>query len=95
MARTAKNAHLSYDPAPSDGASSSTSSAAARTSKIAQVVILLERPGGASLADLVEHTGWQPHTTRAALTGLRKKGHVIVKESREGITVYRIEKAAS
>ena len=95
MARTAKNAHLTYDPAPSDGASSSTPSSAARPSKIGQVVIMLERPGGASLADLVEHTGWQPHTTRAALTGLRKKGHVIGKESRGDITVYRIEQAAS
>jgi DNA-binding transcriptional regulator PaaX len=56
---------------------------------------MLERRGGASLVDLVEHTGWQPHTTRAALTGLRKKGHIIAKESREGITVYRIVKAAS
>ena len=91
MARTSKNAHLNHDPAPGDGASSSASSAAARTSKIAQVVILLERPGGASLADLVIHTGWLPHTTRAALTGLRKKGHVIGKESREGLTVYSIE----
>ncbi|MEG3155728.1 DUF3489 domain-containing protein [Sphingomonas sp. RB1R13] len=69
--------------------------AVALASKIAQVTILLGRPGGASLADLVEHTGWQPHTTRAALTGLRKKGYVIAKESREGITAYRIEKAVS
>ena len=95
MARTAKKTHLSQDQAPREIASSSTSSPAARTSKIAQVVILLERPGGASLGDIAAHTGWQPHTTRAALTGLRKKGHVIVKEIREGITVYRIEKAAS
>lgn len=95
MARTSKNAHLSHDPAPSDGASSSALPAAAPESKIAQVVIMLERPGGASLVDLAEHTGWQPHTTRAALTGLRKKGHVIDKESREGLTVYSIVNAAS
>jgi hypothetical protein len=29
---------------------------------------------GATLAALVKATGWLPHTTRAALTGLRKKG---------------------
>ena len=56
---------------------------------------MLERPGGAPLAELAERTGWLPHTTRAALTGLRKKGHIIAKEGREGITVYRIVKAAS
>ena len=95
MARTSKNAHLSHDPAPSVGVSSSVLPAAAPASKIAQVVIMLERPGGASLAELATLTGWQAHTTRAALTGLRKKGHVIGKESREGITVYCVAKAAS
>ncbi len=56
---------------------------------------MLERHGGASLSELALHTGWQPHTTRAALTGLRKKGHFIVKEGREGMTVYSIVKAGS
>ncbi len=41
--------------------------------KIAQVIALLEGPGGATLAELVAATGWLPHTTRAALTGLRKR----------------------
>ena len=39
---------------------------------------------------MVEATGWLPHTTRAALTGLRKKGHAIAKGSRENATCYRI-----
>ena len=56
---------------------------------------MLERPGGAPLAELAEHTGWLPHTTRSALTGLRKKGHVIGKESREGVTIYSMVKGAS
>lgn len=64
------------------------------TSKIARVIVMLQAEGGASLAELVQVTGWQPHTTRAALTGLRKKGHVIVKRSREGVTIYNIAKAA-
>ncbi len=25
--------------------------------------------------------GWQPHTTRAALSGLRKAGHAVVREA--------------
>ena len=43
-------------------------------SKIAAVIGMLSRPGGATLGDLIAATGWLPHTTRAALTGLRKRG---------------------
>ena len=46
-------------------------------SKQALVISLLERPTGATLDDLVKATGWLPHTTRAALTALRHKGHAI------------------
>ena len=51
-------------------------------SKISRVVDLLRRTQGALLTDIVAATGWQPHTARAALTGLKKKGHAI--ESRRG-----------
>ena len=63
---------------------------APRTSKAAEVVTLLQRDEGATLADLIAVTGWLPHTTRAALTGLRKKGHAIERGKREGTTCYRI-----
>ena len=63
-------------------------------SKIAGVIALLKRDEGATLPELVEATGWLAHTTRAALTGLRKKGHVLGKTSREGRAVYRIEETA-
>ena len=59
-------------------------------SKTAVIIELLGRAGGASLAELVEATGWQPHTTRAALTGLRGKGHTIAKYSVDGVTRYAI-----
>lgn len=62
--------------------------------KIAQVTSLLQRSGGATLAELVWTTGWLPHTTRAALTGLRKKGYTLDKERRDGVTVYSFAKAA-
>jgi hypothetical protein len=42
--------------------------------KVAAVIGLLSRAGGASIDDLIVATGWLPHTTRAALTGLRKRG---------------------
>lgn len=59
-------------------------------SKIAEVLSLLRRAEGATLAELVDAAGWLPHTTRAALTGLRKKGHAIAKDRRENATCYRI-----
>lgn len=61
-----------------------------RGSKIANVVGLLQRSEGATLAELVEATGWLPHTTRAALTGLKKKGHVIARGKRDDATCYTI-----
>jgi hypothetical protein len=59
--------------------------------KRALVISLLSRPEGAGLDELVAATGWLPHTTRAALTGLRQRGHALAR-SRDaaGRTVYRI-----
>jgi transcription initiation factor IIE alpha subunit len=59
-------------------------------SKIDQVTAMLERKQGATLAEMTDVTGWQPHSARAVLTGLRKKGHVIVKSKRDDVTCYRI-----
>lgn len=65
-----------------------------RQSKSAAVIALLERDNGATMADLIATTEWLPHTTRAALTDLRKKGHVIERGKRGGQTFYRITAAA-
>jgi uncharacterized protein DUF3489 len=62
-------------------------------SKIAGVIALLKRGEGATLEELIQATGWLPHTTRAALTGLRKKGHVLAKDKRGEVTCYRIAEA--
>ena len=60
-------------------------------SKSAVVQKLLNRTKGASIAEIVSATSWQPHSARAFLTGLRKKGAVIIRESRkDGETSYRI-----
>ena len=45
--------------------------------KMARVVGLLQRDDGATLAELIAATDWLPHTTRAALTGLRKRGYPV------------------
>ena len=41
--------------------------------KQAQVIALLQRPEGASIAEIVEITGWLPHTTRGVISGALKK----------------------
>ena len=46
-------------------------------SKLARVIALLERDHGATIEELIAATGWLAHTTRAALTGLRKRGYVV------------------
>jgi hypothetical protein len=60
--------------------------------KLAQVIGLLRRDGGATLAELAAATGWLPHTTRAALTGLRKRGYVVTldRTNKERGSTYRI-----
>lgn len=63
--------------------------------KSARVVELLSRKDGATIADLVEATGWLPHTARAALTGLKKKGHAVVREAKDGASFYRIDAGAA
>ena len=46
-------------------------------SKLAQVIELLQRDHGATIDELIAATGWLAHTTRAALTGLRKRGYAV------------------
>jgi hypothetical protein len=47
---------------------------APRATKRNLLIDMLKREGGATLDHMVEATGWLPHTTRAAMTGLRKAG---------------------
>jgi DNA-binding MarR family transcriptional regulator len=79
--KTAKNEKASVEPV--------------RTGSKKELVLgLLRRPVGATLDELVTATGWLPHTTRAALTGLRKKGHVVEKTKRDDSTCYRVAEVA-
>lgn len=64
-------------------------------SKTEQVLTLLKREGGVTLDELVAATGWLPHTTRAALTGLKKKGHQIHRTKVDGISRYTAVDAAA
>ena len=63
-------------------------------SKLALVIEHLQRADGATVIDLTQATGWLPHTTRAALTGLRKRGYAVIRERiGAGDSVYRISDA--
>lgn len=52
---------------------------AAPKSKKDQLIALLRGKGGADVQALSDALGWQPHTVRAALTGLRKAGVALEK----------------
>jgi Protein of unknown function (DUF3489) len=59
--------------------------------KIAKVIGLLQRGEGATLDEVVTATGWLPHTTRAAFTGLRKRGYAIERRlNAKGAKAYLI-----
>src|SRR5258708_19193502 len=51
----------------------SPAAAAPRQSKQATVIALLSRPEGATVAEVVAATGWQPHTVRGLFSGTLKK----------------------
>lgn len=73
--------------------------APARTeSKKDRLISMLRRDGGTTIAEISASLGWQPHTTRAAITGLRKAGHEVdtAKPEDGGFgLIYRIALSAS
>lgn len=58
--------------------------------KSAGVIALLRRQFGATMPELLEATGWLPHSARAALSMLRKKGHSIERTKQGATSCYRI-----
>ncbi len=68
------------------------------TSKQATVIAMLKRTEGATIDQICEATGWQPHTVRGAFSGTLKKklGLQIAAVKIPGsTTVYRVESSAS
>ena len=64
--------------------------------KEALLIAMLRRPEGATIAQIIEATGWQPHTVRGAISGaLKKKRGLEVKSEKNegGERVYRIADA--
>ena len=66
-----------------------------RSTKQAMIATMLRQRDGAAIAELMTATGWQSHSIRAALTGLRKAGHQIKRQrDSAGATRYRLVSAA-
>lgn len=51
---------------------------------------LLTRKSGATIAQIQKAFGWQPHTARAAISGLRKRGETVQRSDAATGSVYRI-----
>jgi hypothetical protein len=68
-----------------------------RETKRAQLIGMLKAPKGADIAQISQKLGWQRHTTRAALTGLRKAGFTIDRSTSNGGggSVYHITAGSS
>ena len=67
-----------------------------RATKQAMLIDMLKRDEGASIGQIVEATGWQPHTVRGAISGALKKKlglAVTSTKSETGERVYRIVQA--
>ena len=59
--------------------------------KLDEVKTLLMRKRGATIKEMMDATSWLPHTTRAVLTGLRKRGFGVEREPvKDKPSVYRI-----
>jgi hypothetical protein len=62
------------------------------SSKLARVIALLRRKGGANIAEISKATGWQAHSVRGAISGTIKKklGLMVSSENVDDIRTYRI-----
>ena len=90
-ARKAK-AKAKAEPAPYDTDTAKPVAIRAGT-KQAQIIAMLQRHEGATIAEMVEATGWLAHTVRGSISGALKKklGLPIAAEKVEGRgTVYRL-----
>jgi predicted transcriptional regulator len=69
-----------------------TSGNGRQVTKKAQLIKLLGRKSGADITSLSDKLGWQQHTTRAALSGLRKAGYEVTRAmpANGGRAKYRI-----
>lgn len=94
MARPAPDAQQASADTASPPTSASVPAKQKRTTKKDLVLTLLQGEGGVPLSEITKATGWLPHTARAMLTGLRKKGHAVVRARVDGETRYAVAAGA-
>ena len=76
------------------GASARKGGSEERTNKRAEVIALMKRAKGVTLAEIVEATGWMRHTVRGFVSILGRKGGQKIESSKDaaGERCYRIAK---
>ena len=62
----------------------------APTGKLGEVLQAISADAGATLAEITTLTGWLPHTARAAVSGLRKRGYDVALIQQSGRKAYRL-----
>jgi len=64
-----------------------------RANKKAEVIAMMKRAKGATLAEIMKATGWQPHTVRGFVSILGKKGSEKIESSKtaDGERTYKIK----
>ena len=58
--------------------------------KQATLVDMMRTANGATIAQMGARMGWQPHSVRAAITGLRKRGYRVERQLEDGTSRYSI-----
>jgi hypothetical protein len=94
--RSQKTVQRRTKPAVAPQSIAAQSESVERTSKDtkqARVIAMLQAASGASVAAIMQQTGWQPHSVRGFLAGvIRKKLKLTLHSTKiDGQRVYRIE----
>ncbi len=81
---------IASSPQPNSPTSVLAKTPETKATRSAQMRKLLMRKSGATIAQIQTAFEWQPHTARAAISGLRKRGEIIERSEAAKGSVYRI-----